>query len=97
MDIIATDLLGLLVVGMLATVLTVVVAIAQRAKHKPRLPDCYGGIWTPKEATALIALKGCFTEMEERIIEDIPLFDETAEPIAPPPPKKYDGPPLWRD
>lgn len=31
-----------------------------------------------------------------RLIEDIPLFDETAEPIEPPPPKKeYDGPPLY--
>lgn len=32
----------------------------------------------------------------EKLLE-VQLFDETAEPIAPPPPKEYDGPPLWRD
>ena len=97
MDIIATDLLALLVGGVLTAAFLALVAIAQRAKHKPRLPDCYG-IFTHEESLRLSAVKDCFDEMEERIIEDIPLFDETAEPIAPPPPpKERDGPPLWRE
>lgn len=57
MDIVATDLLGLLVAGVFAAVLTALVALAQHARAKTRPPDCYGGIWTPEQATDFIRMK----------------------------------------
>ena len=65
MDIIATDLFYLLAVGVLAAVLSALVALAQRARQaKPHPLDCYG-IFTEDEATALFALKERYNEMEE--------------------------------
>ena len=61
MDIIATDIGELLIVGLLvATIAGVPLLILygiSKALRKSRLPDCYGGIWTHEQATRYSRMK----------------------------------------